>query len=224
MSFLHGNKEDVLNNRKRFLESKKINIDNCIFISTEHKDKVTIVNKKQKGCGSLSQKTSIKAEALITKIKDIYLVLLTADCIPMVYYDNIKQIISIAHLGWRPTEKRLAKKVINIMKKKGGNPKDIKVFIGPSIRKDSYLVKDATQRSSPDWKDFIEIINQNEVKVDLAGFNKKDLLQEGILRKNIKDFGKDTFNSKEYFSHYYSKNNNFPEGRFMTVVGMKKVG
>jgi polyphenol oxidase len=38
---------------------------------------------------------------LITSEKDLVLSVLVADCVPIIFYDEIKNIIAVAHAGWR---------------------------------------------------------------------------------------------------------------------------
>ena len=75
-----------------------------------------------------------KADALITKNKKLALVVLTADCMPVLITDGEK--IGVIHIGWKGIENNIFYKTIsnfNLMK--------LKVSIGPHAQKCCYEVK-----------------------------------------------------------------------------------
>ena len=46
-------------------------------------------------------KRKIKADAIITNQKKLPIAVLTADCVPILLYDNKKKIIASIHAGWK---------------------------------------------------------------------------------------------------------------------------
>lgn len=219
LSFRHGDKEEVITNRKNFLKKHGLSLEDCVVMACEHEDNITIVDRSHRGRGSLDGESAIPTEAFITKEKGLTLFLLTADCLPVAYYDPIKGVIALAHLGWKPTGLLLASKVVKSMQNSFDNkPKDIQVFIAPGIHKESYGVKDAKQKGLPEWKEFIEDAGDSETKIDLIGFNKDQLLKSGIPEENISMDSSDTATSDKYFSHYRSNRTQEKDGRFATTI------
>lgn len=111
------------------------------------------------------QKSLMGVDALITSKREVLLTIATADCVPIIFYDPINDIIGVAHAGWRGTVKKIAQKVITQMKTiYNSNPKDIKVCIGPSISLASFEVGD-------------EVVdcfsNQGFLKENITWFNEK---------------------------------------------------
>ena len=45
----------------------------------------------------------IDGDALITNVKEVPLLILTADCVPVVMIDPVNRAIGVAHAGWRGT-------------------------------------------------------------------------------------------------------------------------
>jgi hypothetical protein len=68
--------------------------------------------------------------------------ILTADCVPILIYDNSSKIIAAVHAGWKGAYKNIINKVIKFMVKKGCQRKNIQAAIGPCISQKNYDVKD----------------------------------------------------------------------------------
>jgi len=214
LSLRHEPEEVVLPRRTAFLYKYGLAAEDCVFIQTEHKDKITHVVNSDKG-------SLITTEALITKDTGVVLFLLTGDCFPVSFYDPIKGVVALAHLGWKPANKGLVTKVIKEMTAVyGSQPKDIMMFGGAGIQKGSYKFVDPVQKQLPAWSDFLTDIAGGETTIDLAGFIKAQALEAGIAPNNIEMSAVDTAISDKYFSHYRSVRTGEPEARFATILGL----
>jgi hypothetical protein len=111
--------------------SKKIFLLNQI-----HSNKFVYIDK------NFTLKKKIKADAVITNQKNLPIAILTADCVPLLLYDNKKSIIAAIHAGWKGAFKDIIDKVINFMSSKGCDRKNITVAIGPCISQKNYNVKE----------------------------------------------------------------------------------
>lgn len=75
-----------------------------------------------------------QADALITDQPDIPLLLRFADCVPLLFYDQIHGAIGMAHAGWRGTALGIATQTIQAMQGAYDcTPSAIQAIIGPSI-------------------------------------------------------------------------------------------
>ena len=219
MSFKWGEIEEVIRNRKTFLEKNGFHLEDCVVMQVEHGEKIVIVDSSSKN--TLTE-FAISADALITKEKNLTLFLLTADCLPITLYDPKNEVIALAHLGWKPTDLKLIVKVIEELKNKfGSDPIELIAHIGPGIHKESYIFKNLTQKNSPEWLPFLEDIPSGETKIDLVGYNRAQMLAAGLLEDNIFIDSADTAISDEYYSHYRSVRMGEKEGRFATVLTLK---
>jgi YfiH family protein len=82
-------------------------------------------------------------DALITNKKNIPLMVMVADCSPMLFYDPIHKVIAVAHAGRAGAFANITKNVITMFKENfASNPKDICVTIGANIGKCCYEVGD----------------------------------------------------------------------------------
>ncbi|MDP4144666.1 MAG: peptidoglycan editing factor PgeF [Bacillota bacterium] len=74
-------------------------------------------------------------DALITNIPKVAIGVFTADCVPVILYDEAKKIISAVHSGWQGTLNCIVLKAVKEMEKLyGTNAKDVKAYIGPHNR------------------------------------------------------------------------------------------
>ena len=88
-----------------------------------------------------------KADAIITKQRGVALAMSSADCIPMMFYDPVQQVIGIAHVGWRGAARGLAAVTVNAMSEQFGcQPGHIYAGIGPSIGPCCNEVSEEVQR------------------------------------------------------------------------------
>ena len=81
-------------------------------------------------------------DALVTDKRNIPIAVLTADCAPILIYDDSKQMIAAIHAGWKGSYKNIIKKVVKFMIKKGCSPKNITAAIGPCISSNNYEVRE----------------------------------------------------------------------------------
>ena len=67
---------------------------------------------------------------------------LTADCAPILIYDNKIKMIAAIHAGWKGAFKGIINRVIKFMIKKGCRLENITAVIGPTISAKNYEVQD----------------------------------------------------------------------------------
>jgi len=226
------NFENVLANRKRFLEKIEVDIKKCICMWVTHGDEIIEVPKKSVGISMRDYKRAVKVDGLITDKKGVYLFLLIADCLPLIFYDYKKEVVALVHAGWKGVDLEIAKKAVEkIQKEYGSKPKDIIVGVGPHAHKDSFIKEDPMQKNDPRWKSFIDRVRPCQrgkgryFNVDLMGFTKKQLLDAGVRKENIYVSDVDTVKDKGYFSHVREKDLPIEkQGRFACVVGMAGSG
>ena len=129
-------KRDVLKNLQ--IVRKKINSKTrkIVLLNQSHSSKFYFINKNLK----LDNK-KFDGDALITNKKSTPIAVLTADCAPVLIFDQKNKMIAAIHAGWRGAYKDIIKKVVKFMIKKGCTPSDITAAIGPCISLKNYEVK-----------------------------------------------------------------------------------
>ena len=182
-----------------------------------HSAKVEIVTGPDNNKSGLPQ-----ADAMITNIPGILLLMRFADCVPILFYDPVNKAAGIAHAGWQGTVKEVAFAVVNEMKKQyGTNPSDLIAGIGPSIGPDHYQIGidviDAVKDTYGNNWDQVLTPGPDEVKFNLWKANEITLRKAGV--NDIETAGICTFCSvAEWFSH---RGENGKTGRFAAVIGLK---
>lgn len=231
MSFRHGERQAVIQNREDFIAQKfaNLSLDNFVamYVVEAHQNIFIEVDEARAGEGMTSLDTAITADSLITGSKGVGLFLLVADCIPLVLYDEEKQILALAHLGWVDTDLQLATKLVkHFQTAYNSNLNDLRVYIGPALQKSSYRYKDPVQKTDRDryagWQDFIEDTEDGFTLIGNVDYAVSQLLNAGISKEQI-DFSNhvDTATSSEYFSHYLDSKEGIPDkGRFAVAVAI----
>ncbi len=191
--------KDKKSNVKRNLEivRKKIGTkSNKIFLVKQtHSNKFIFLNKKSK-----IKTRSISVDAIVSEKKRVPIAILTADCVPILIYDNHKEIIAAIHAGWRGAYKNIIKKVIQFMVKIGCDPKNMVAAIGPAISKKNYEVQfEFKKKFLKKDKKNIKFFNtkKNKINFDLKAYVKNQI--KLTLVNKIDSINIDTFDQKNNF-------------------------
>ena len=162
-------------------EKLKNTSNNALFLHQVHSDQGLIVSNNYQ----LSlEKTG---DFLITNLKNIKIGILSADCLPIIFYDKGNHISAIAHAGWPGTLKYIAKNVLFFMKKKfNSDVSNIKVFFGPSAKVCCYEVDNVFyQKINNHLIDKTLIKRDNKFYFDIPNYNKLILQKEGVFDFNL---------------------------------------
>lgn len=79
-------------------------------------------------------------DGLVTSCPQIILGVLTADCVPIVYYDRKHKVIGVSHQGWKGTLGAMPAVMVQSMQALGAETDEIVCVIGPSIRACCYPI------------------------------------------------------------------------------------
>ena len=126
-------KENVLKNLS--IVSKKMGVDknNLYTMSQTHSNKVVIINKNNQDI------KRVDSDALITNIKNISISVLTADCVPILIYEKINNVVACIHAGWKGAINGIVENTFNKMMRLNEN-NNFYVAIGPCIGLENYEV------------------------------------------------------------------------------------
>ena len=187
----NDSKKNVTKNLK--IVAKKIGVNKkLILLHQLHSNKIYFVNK--------ISKKKLLGDGLITNAKHLAIGILTADCVPILFFEPKKNIIGAVHAGWKGAYNKIAKKMINYFKKKGSKSNDIFAVIGPCISQKNYEIKNDFRakflKQSSENRKYFKII-KNKMYFDLKGYIFRQLKNAGI--NNIEIIKKDTFDPKNNF-------------------------
>lgn len=189
-------------------------------------------------------------DGLITSNPGILLGVLTADCLPIILADTKRHAVGVFHAGWRGTMKRIVEKGVGEMRKHfGSRPADLRAVIGPGVRGCCYQVgtevRDAFESQFSyaselfrHTKETDEIHEKypllfltsrapghselpQQIFLDLAAANRRQLLDAGVLKRNISEIALCTACRTDLlFSH---RAEHGATGRMMAVAGIRKL-
>jgi YfiH family protein len=148
---LHVADEDkaVLENRRRVAEALGAELGDFVFCDQAHGHRVRVVSAGDRGRGSLSLADAIgDADALVTAEPGIVLVVMVADCVPIVLFDPVAHVLACVHAGWRGTVARVSEAAVAAMRALGASPEAMIAGLGPAISPDRYQVGDDVVRAA----------------------------------------------------------------------------
>jgi len=175
----------------------------------------------------------VEADGMVTKMNNVGLCILTADCSPILFYDDKEMILGACHAGWKGAVNEIIKSTVQNMEKIGSRKQNITAVIGPTIQKNSYEIGSEVNQLIMQTdvfkknKDVIFSLKNNKYLFDLPLFIKEKLLIIGIDK--IGDVHLDTYTNKQFFSyrrktHENAKNkknnNNSFTGRQISIIGL----
>ena len=163
-----------------------------------------------------------RADAIITDQPDTPLVMRFADCVPLLYYDRSKQVIGLAHAGWRGTVKGMAANVVRMMQRTFNcRAADIEVVIGPAISRRNYRVgEEVASQAVAHFGEDADVIWRDPADgsphLDLWRANQRDLKCCGVTKIKVLDIC--TYdNTDDFYSH---RAENGETGRFGVVMSL----
>ena len=163
-------------------------------MSQTHSNKVIIINENNKHI------KRFECDALITKIENIPISVLTADCVPILIFEKLNRIIACIHAGWKGALNGVIENTISKLISLNSK-NEIYAAIGPCIGKKSYEVKvdfyKKFLKSDKDSKIFFINKNEDSFLFDLRGYVNSRLKKLNI--HNLDNIEKDTYLEKKNF-------------------------
>lgn len=196
----------VCDNRKLLAEAVGFEVNNLVTGHQVHGTRVAVVSKDDAGKGALSAEGRLPdTDALVTDCEGICLMVLSADCVPVLFYDPDRRVIAAAHAGWRGTASNIVGEVVRTMQQQWNcEPEDILAAVGPSIGPCCFEVdEEVAAVFRPSYPDMVHTgIRKGKFQVDLWGVNRCELLEAGLVDSNIEVAEVCTVCSRESFFSY----------------------
>ena len=198
----HISPDQLLSN---ILIDNNLNKNDIASCNQTHSNNVQYINAPKK-CKN--------TDGLVTNIDNgMFLMIQTADCIPIFIIDEHSGLMGLVHSGWRGTYKNIISNAVSLFIKNGSYNQNIKVYLGPSIKSCCYEVKDDVSKFFN--AKYITKVN-NKKYLDLFLKVEDDLVKEGVNKKNILKSKICTYDNQNYCS--YRRDNKY-SGRMYSMVG-----
>lgn len=201
-------KETVQQNRDIFFDNLGINQSLLAIPQQIHSDNVQIVNLP----GYYKN-----TDGLITKTKNIFLIISTADCYPVMIYDRSKEVVGAIHSGWRGTQNGIVTKALNLfINEFSSEPEDLIIYVGAGICSEHFEVgKEVAEMFEPEY-----VINSSgKYYVNLQYKILHQIKSFEIPDTNIESSRDCTYHNN-ILLHSYRRDKE-KSGRMFSVIGMK---
>lgn len=149
----------VEKNRELLCKKLELSYENLISLPIAHTDKVLVLTK--------DTPEITQADATITDLKNIPILITAADCVPILLYSDEKKVLGFVHAGWRGTAACIAEKAVIAMQEYFMvRPSQIIAAIGPAIGCKHYEV-------GQDVADLLVRATESDEIIDLSGTKPK---------------------------------------------------
>ena len=123
-------------------------------------------------------------DGLVTSRSDLSLIVSSADCLPLFFYDDVEKVCAVIHSGWRGTRDGISEEAVRLMVELyGSDPENIKCGIGPSIEASCYEV--SSEVADQFDTVFLTPSKNDKMQLNLKEAVRTQLEKSGILPENI---------------------------------------
>ena len=212
----------VLENRTLLAAETGIAPDRFLYASQVHSGDVKVIDEEAVAKGILTQNP--QTDATITDLPGICLMVMVADCVPVLLFDPVKRVSAVVHAGWRGTIHHITSNTVaKMMDHFGCNPGDILAGIGPSIGPCCYEVGEevkAVVQERFGTTDRYLVLQPHSAKphFDLWFANHKQLTDNGVKAEHIETSRLCTKCNQQLF--YSSRADKGITGRFAAGIFM----
>lgn len=162
-----------------------------------------------------------QCDALITQEKNIPLMVMVADCIPILLYDPVQEVIAVVHAGRAGVFNKILIKTIKKMTSNFNTDiKDLLVVLGPSIRECCYEVGEEIKEETKTLNYSYAIKEKkHSYYLDLISIIKQQLKEINLQNEHIDITHYCTSCNKKIFFSYRADEN--ITGRFSGLLMLK---
>jgi YfiH family protein len=216
----------VLQNRARVAAAMGVALDDLVFCEQVHQRAVTVVGDEHRGRGARSASDALPAtDALVTTTAGVVLVVMVADCVPIVLHDRDAGVLACVHAGWGGTVRGVTPAAVQAMVDLGADPSRIVAGIGPAIGGDRYQVgEDVADHARAAFGDRVHQVlrpdGTGRYLFDLITAASIQLTDSGLNPADIHDSGRSTGPDTPFYSHRFEQ----PCGRFAVLARLRPEG
>ena len=209
------NAADVIENRRLLANALQYDASTLVASQQVHGANAQIVSAEYSGRGAFDWDSAVlETDAFITNQKQIPLLILVADCAPILLVDSTRGVLAVVHAGWRGAVAKIASQTMKKMSAEfGTSAENVQAGIGPCLCTACFEIGEEVAR---------EVSSAHIVEgfqkphLDLRGLIQGDLLSAGVLQSQIEIMNRcPKCESETFFSH---RGQNGKAGRFGLVA------
>lgn len=159
-------------------------------------------------------------DAVMTDVPRLCIGVSTADCIPVILYDEVHHAACAVHAGWRGTVQRIARVAVEAMCKTYGSvPSQMKAVVGPGISLESFEVGEEVFQQFADAGFDMTKIARMYVKwhIDLPMCNRLQLEEAGVTDVYMSDI----CTYQQYQDYFSARRLGINSGRIFTGIMLR---
>lgn len=192
------NPNDVLENHDSLARTLGYERNRLIHMRQIHSDRIVLIDE------TFNFDTPPECDALMTNLTNTPLMVMSADCTPILLYDPIHHAVSAIHAGRAGALHAILPKTMEAMKKEfGSEQRDLRIVLGPSIGGCCYEINEAIAKETEE-KGYPAALRREDGKVflEVNAILLQQLEELSILPKQIDVIGHCTScKREEYFSY-----------------------
>lgn len=212
---------DLALGQESFTKLKKImQLDDLVFLRQMHSAYgMEVLAENIKTIKSFR----IEGDYIITQMQRVGIGVMTADCLPIILFDNFNKVVAVVHAGWKGSAQSVAAKAVEAMQQMYNTDlEQLRIFFGPSAKVCCYQVQPDFSKELEAFDFADELFRKNsegQLYFDLTLFNKIQLERMGIKKEAFRlQYNICTVCDPSFFSY---RRQGAKAGRQMTVVCLK---
>lgn len=226
----------VAENRARVAEAAGFRFEDWTSGEQVHLAEIAIVTEEDRGRGRSDRDSAFPdTDGLLTNVPGIMLTSFYADCTPLYVFDPVRQVVGLAHAGWKGTVAEIGRRLVERMGEQyGSRPEDVLAAIGPCIGERRYEVDEAvlgqvgvllekeSGNGSRSLSDFSEDLGGGKALLNLKELNRHLMIRAGLRPENVLCTQWCTGSRTDlFFSHRQEKGQT---GRMASWIGLREGG
>lgn len=191
-------------NRSTFARAFDLPLHQLLTVKQVHGTDLLLVDEPNP---DLSHFLQVEVDAIVTNQPGIMIGVLTADCFPLLLWNQQQTVAAAVHIGWRGASQGLIGKVVKTMCTDFDcQPSDLHAAIGPGISAAKYEVdrpvRDAFREGSGFWNEISKETRLGHWTLNLPLSCRLQLEYAGLSPATIEDTAQCTYSQPELFYSY----------------------
>jgi YfiH family protein len=177
----------VTRNRRLLAAALGYDADRLVAAQQTHGAQSQIVSGDRAGRGATDGESALPAtDALLTREPQLPLLILVADCAPLLLVDEKRRVLAVVHAGWRGAVAGIAAQTVARMRAEfGSDAAGIRAGIGPSLCAACFEVgAEVADAARPLAADAV-LAGNSRPHLDLRRLLQRDLEAAGVLPPHI---------------------------------------
>ena len=203
--------ENVLKNKRIIAKALGFDPSRTVLLDQRHRDQILILKEPV-----ITLPSPLEYDAMITNSLNIFLGILTADCLPILVVDQKRKVIAAIHAGRQGTALHITSKVLKKMEEEFGcSSNNFVIALGSSIGPCCYEIDE--KAFHPGWKPFATPRGGRKWMIDLAQINVAQMKREGVQDEQISWINLCTHCHSDLFFSYRKEGRT---GRQLSFIGI----